>query len=128
MKEEDSLTWSVEEVQDLMEEPKDKLTEEDLDQPVRTAGEEEEEGTRKRKCSKAMDTRALGAPLQDLRKLVDTSLGPFNGPEYQSCSTNRTGLLAYQMTFKERKEKTKQLPSEHLCKEQKLRPAKLSQK
>jgi hypothetical protein len=35
---------SLEEVKDLMEEPKDKLTEEDLDQPVKSAGDEEEYG------------------------------------------------------------------------------------
>jgi hypothetical protein len=126
LKEEDSLNWSLEEVEDLMEESKYKLTEEDLDQPLMSA--EEEEGGEKGKCSTALDTRAFVAPLQDLRKLVDTSLGLFNGPEYKNCSTNRTGLRAYDMIFKEMKEKTKQLPSEHFCKEQKLRPAKLSHK
>jgi hypothetical protein len=43
LEEEDSLTWSLEELEDLMEEPKDKVTEEDLDQPVKNAGEGEEE-------------------------------------------------------------------------------------
>jgi len=36
LKEKDSLNWSL-------EEPKDKLTEKDLDQPVKSAGEEEED-------------------------------------------------------------------------------------
>jgi len=84
------------------------------------------EGTRNRKCSTAMDIRAFRAPLQDLRNLVDTTVGPFSGSECQSCSTNRTSLRSCHMMYKETEEKTKQLPSERFCKEQKLRPATMS--
>jgi hypothetical protein len=106
-------------VEELLEGPKDELPE-DLDQPVKRATEEN--------VKHSNGHLTFCSSLQDLRKLVDTSLGPFNGHGHQICSTNRTGLRAYHMMFKEMNEKTKQLPSEYFWKEQKLRPVKVSLK
>jgi hypothetical protein len=66
---EDSLTWSLEEVEELLQEPKDGLPDEDLDQPVNSASEEE----REEKVQAEQSTfKHFRAPFQDLRQLVDT--------------------------------------------------------
>lgn len=114
--EEDSLTWSLEEVEYPMDKPKDKLTEEDLDQPVKSAGEEE--GDEKEEVQRSNGHANFWSP---------TPRPPQTGA-YITQTLQRTRVSKLFDKWNRPSSLPQQLSSEHFCKEQKLRPAKLSHK